>query len=353
MKRAFTIKLGSRAREHIARHGLKPADIACVPAAAGGPKGLALLALDRWLFGHWLQNASDLTLIGASIGAWRMAAAAACDPLAALASLERSYIEDQNYGVKPASREVSARMRANLQTTFTDWRPRDNLTLRVVTSRGAGVLDGKHSRAAFGRAALANARGRRHLARHLRRVVFSCGPQAASDLLFRADAFGLQHVDLCAANACEALLASGSIPIACDPVEDIAGAPPGRYWDGGLIDYHLFYPYQRLDRLTLYPHFTSSVTPGWLDKFLPWRRQGISGRGAASLSSMILVAPAAQFVAGLPNARLPDRKDFYHYGSDHAARIAAWKRAVAECARFADEVAGWLEKPDLSIAQTL
>lgn len=226
MRRAFTIKLGSRARDHIARHGLKPAAIACVPAAAGGPKGLALLPLDRWLFGHWLRSARDLTLIGTSIGAWRMAAAADADPVAALAALERAYIEDQNYGVKPGSREVAARM-------------------------------------------------------------------------------------------------------------------------------HLFYPYQQLDRLTLYPHFTSSVKPGWLDKFLRWRKQVIGGSGAASLSSMILVAPAAEFVARLPNARLPDRKVSYHYGSDHAARIAAWKRAVAECARFADEVAGWLENPDLSIAQTL
>ena len=225
MRRAFTIKLGSRARDHIARHGLKPADIACVPAAAGGPKGLALLPLDRWLFGHWLQSARDLTLIGASIGAWRMAAAADADPVAALAALERAYIEDQNYGVKPGSRDVAARM-------------------------------------------------------------------------------------------------------------------------------HLFYPYQQLDRLTLYPHFTSSVTPGRLDKFLWWRKQGIRGSGAASLSSMILVAAAAEFVARLP-ARLPDRKDFYHDGTDHAARIAAWKRAVAECARYADEVAGWLENPDLSIAKTL
>ncbi len=353
MKRALTIKLGGRARDHIARHGLRPGDIACVPAAAGGPKGLALLPLDRWLFGHWLRSAHDLTLIGASIGAWRMAAAANADPVAALAALERTYIEDQNYGVKPGSGEVAARMRANVQTAFGDWRPRDNLTLRVVTSRAAGVLDGRHSRAAFGRAAIANARGRHHLARHLQRVVFTCGPRAASDSLFRADAFGLQHVDLTAANACEALLASGSIPIVCDPVRDVAGAPAGRYWDGGLIDYHLFYPYAQLDRLTLYPHFTSSVTPGWLDKFLPWRKQGIRGLGAASLSSVILIAPAAEFVASLPNARLPDRSDFYHYGSDHRARIAAWRRAVAECARFADEVAAWLENPDLSFVETL
>ncbi len=354
MTRAFTVKLGRVARERIARDGLKPADIACIPAAAGGPKGLALMPLDRWLFGQWLRGTTDLTLVGASIGAWRMAAAAHEDPVAALLGLERGYIEDQNYGYKPGPAEVAALMRANVRAGFGQWRPRDNLTLRVLTSRAAGVLLRDDSRTAFGRAALANARGRSHLARHLKRVVFSHGPRvAATDVLFSADEFGLTHVPLTAQNALEALLASGSIPIASQPVRDIPGAPGGAYWDGGLIDYHLFYPYERLDRLTLYPHFSASLTPGWLDKFLPWRKQGTRGRGSDWLGSMILIAPSPELVARLPNGKLPDRKDFYHYGVDHAARIAAWKRAVAECARFADEAAAWLERPDLSFAQSL
>lgn len=354
MTRAFTVKLGRRARAHIMREGLKPADIACIPAAAGGPKGLVLMPLDRWLFGQWLREAPDLTLIGASIGAWRMAAAAHENPVAALAGLERGYIENQNYGHKPGPGVVVALMRANVHAGFGRWRPRDNLTLRVLTARATGVLAGNDSRAAFGRAALANARGRSYLAQHLQRVVFSHGPRAkASDALFSADAFGLTHVPLTTHNALEALLASGSIPIVSQAVRDIPGAPAGAYWDGGLIDYHLFYPYERLDRLTLYPHFSASVTPGWLDKFLPWRKQGVRGRGGDWLASMILIAPSPELVARLPNAKLPDRNDFYRYGVDHAARIAAWKRAVAECARFADAAAAWIERPDLSFAQSL
>ena len=354
MTRAFTVKLGRVAREHIARDGLKPADIGCIPAAAGGPKGLALMPLDRWLFGQWLRDATDLTLVGASIGAWRMAAAAHEDPVAALVELERGYIEDQNYGHKPGPTEVAALMHANVRAGFGQWRPRDNFGLRVLTSRATGVLAGRDSRAAFGRAALANARSRSRLARHLQRVVFSCGLRTATtDVLFSADAFGLTDVPLTPHNALEALLASGSIPIVSQAVQDIPGAPAGAYWDGGLIDYHLFYPYDRLDRLTLYPHFSASVTPGWLDKFLPWRKQGIHGRGSDWLANMILIAPSPEFVACLPGGKLPDRNDFYRYGVDHAARIAAWKRAVAECARFADEAAAWLERPDLSFAQSL
>jgi len=353
VKRTITVKLGQRARDHIATRGLAPADIACVPAAAGGPKGLALIPLDRWLFGDWLRTARDLTLVGASIGAWRMAAAAHEDPVAALNELCRGYIEDQNFGIKPGPREVATLMRSNVEAGFSQWRPRDELTLHVLTSRATGVLERNGSRGAFGRAGLANARGRRHLARHLRRVVFTHGrDRGVAAALYNSDAFGSTQIVLTAQNRLDAFMASGSIPIICEAVPDIAGAPPGWYWDGGLIDYHLFYPYSRLDRLTLYPHFASSVTPGWLDKFLPWRKQGVKGRGADWLSSMILIAPSAEFVATLPNGKLPDRNDFYRYATDHPARIAAWKRAVAECQRFADEAASWLCNPDLSFAES-
>jgi hypothetical protein len=353
VKRAITVKLGSRARTQIAARGLAPGDIGCIPAAAGGPKGLALMSLDRWLFGTWLAEAGDLTLVGASIGAWRMAAAVHEDPVAALTELERGYIEDQNFAVKPSPRDVAALMRGYVNAGFAQWRPREHVSLHVLTARATGALDRNGSRGAFGRAGLANARGRRHLARHLQRVVFSHGPdRGVAGSLFNSDAFGHAQVELTAENRLDALMASGSIPIVCEAVSDIPGALPGWYWDGGLIDYHLFYPYSGLERLTLYPHFAPSVTPGWLDKFLPWRKQGVNGRGADWLSSMILIAPSLELIAALPNGKLPDRSDFHRYGTDHAARIAAWKRAVAECARFADEAAAWLSNPDLSFAES-
>lgn len=351
--RAFVVRLGAAARARIERNGLMPHDIRCVPAAAGGPKGLVLMPLDRRIFGDWLSRPCDLTLIGASIGAWRMAAAAHADPLHAIARLERGYVEDQNYGVKPRAQEIAARMRGNIEAGFGDWRPRPEIRVAVLTARATGVLKQNASRRAFAAATLANVRGRRHLARHLQRVVFSRGGNEAADELFAHDPFGAIHAPLTEGNAVDALLASGSIPLLCDPVHDIAGAPPGWYWDGGLIDYHLFYPYARLDGLTLYPHFSSTLTPGWLDKFLPWRKQGVRARGADWLSTMILIAPSPEFLATLPNAKIPDRGDFHRYGQDHAGRIAAWKKAIAECERFADEAHAWLARPDPSIAQSL
>ena len=63
--RAFSLHAGPRASAHLRKHGLRPEHVACVPAAAGGPKGLALVPLDKWLFGDWLANAPRVELIGA------------------------------------------------------------------------------------------------------------------------------------------------------------------------------------------------------------------------------------------------------------------------------------------------
>jgi hypothetical protein len=354
MSAAFVVKLGARARRQIERDGLSPADITCIPAAAGGPKGLTLMPLDRWLFGEWLKEPVGLTLVGSSIGAWRLAAAVHSDPVDALDRLQRGYIEDQNFPIKPRPAEVAALMRGNLAANMGDWRPRPGISFRVLTSRAVGTLDSTASRGAFARATLANTRGRVHLARHLQRVIFTHGPASPLDrALAQLDAFGAHMVPLTAANRCDALMASGTIPIICDPVTAIEGAPAGWYWDGGLIDYHLHYPYAQMSGLTLYPHFTPSVTPGWLDKFLPWRKQGVKGRGSDWLSNMILIAPSPEFIATLPDGRLPDRNDFYRYEGNHPGRISAWRRVAAECQRLADEAARWLEKPDLNMAGSL
>ena len=39
---------------HLREHGLRPQDVRAIPAAAGGPKGLVLNPLDRYLFGLFL-----------------------------------------------------------------------------------------------------------------------------------------------------------------------------------------------------------------------------------------------------------------------------------------------------------
>jgi hypothetical protein len=341
------IRVGAAARRHIEARGLAPADIACIPAAAGGPKGLALLPFDRWLARNWLPAMPRVELIGASIGAWRMTALARADSLDALDRLQFAYVREQNYPHRPTPSFVSATCRALARAVLGAAAPwRAAAALSVVTANARGPLE-RGTRAAFARAALANALGRPRLARHLTRVTFAAG--APSALAF-SDGFGDTRVALTADNAEDALLASGSIPLVADPVRGIAGAPPGAYWDGGLIDYHLLLPYTQLPGVTLYPHFVPWITPGWLDKSLRWRARP---RAHPWLASTLLIAPSRTMLAQLPNGKLPDRQDFYRYGLDHAARIAAWERAIAEMQRFADAAAAWLERPDLSVARPL
>lgn len=344
------IRAGPRALHHLRERGLAPSDVRAIPAAAGGPKGLALIPLDMRLARDWLPAMARVELAGASIGAWRMAALAQPDAEAALERLCRAYVHDQNYRRKPPAAEVSATIRAVARQVLAGGAlpTRAGVSLDVLTSRARGPLAGRRGRGAFARAALTNAMARSRLAHHLERVVFHAG--APSTLAQPHDAFGLTRVPIDVANAEDALTASGSIPMVCDPVEDIAGAPAGDYWDGGLVDYHLLLPHSRLDGIVLYPHFVPHVTPGWLDKFLPWRRRP---RAHPWLANVLLLAPSRAFLDRLPNRKLPDRNDFYRYGLDHAARIRDWERAIAECERFADAAMTWLARPDPSRVRPL
>jgi hypothetical protein len=344
----FTLRAGPAATRRIGRDGLAPGDIGCIPAAAGGPKGLALLPLDRLLLQHgWLAVGQPLALVGASIGAWRVAALAQQEPLAALDRVQHAYVHGQNYSTRPGPVEVSAVCRRIAQAARGDGplRWRAGVTLDIITARARGPLHDQESKLAFGRALLSNAWSRSRLARHLERVVFRAGPGPGVLDGDAFDEFGLVRVPLDEVNAEDALLATGTIPTLAAPVRDIASAPAGFYWDGALIDYHLLLPYprQREGRLVFYPHFNDFLTPGWLDKHLPWRR---APRAHPWLDDMLLVAPSAAFVSSLPQGKLPDRQDFYRYGPDHVGRTRAWQTAIAECERFAAAVMAWLERPD-------
>lgn len=342
------IRLGREAWRHIEARGLAPRDIGCIPAAAGGPKGMALFPFDRLFAREWLPQIDRLELIGASIGAWRMAALAQSDALTALDRLQQVYVQEQNYPPRPSRAQVAATCRAVAHAVTDDasLTPRDGVSLSVITALSRGpLLSG--SRSAFARAAIDNAIGRHRLAAHMRRVVFHTGERSA---LRVDDPFGYEAVAMVDANREDALLASGSIPLICEPVRNISGAPPGDYWDGGLIDYHLLWPYGPTSGLVLYPHFVPWVTPGWLDKSLRWRSRP---RQRDWLAKVILIAPSAAMLARLPHGKLPDRSDFYRFGQDHAVRIASWQRVIAECERFAEAAFQWLQSPDLSLARPL
>ncbi len=365
--KALRIHAGPRARQHIERHGLHPRNVCVIPGAAGGPKGLILGPLDRFIFGEWLAGSThEVHLVGASIGAWRMATACLDRPAEALARLENDYIH-QHYELQPGQKRptaafVSERFGETL-LTFYGGRVGEVLNhpryrLHIVTSRGRHMLGREHRvRTPLGYfgAFLTNAVSRKAMGAWLERVVFSSGggPLDSANcaaLPFATQDYRTRQVQLDAANFNAALQASCSIPFVLQAVHDIPGAPPGAYWDGGITDYHLHLNYnagvpaQGTDAagLVLYPHFQKSVVPGWLDKGLKWRHDATH-----FLDNVVVLSPDPEWVKTLPGGKLPDRTDFSHYGNDLPGRVKAWTAATRASVQLADELAAWLHQPDM------
>jgi hypothetical protein len=342
--KALQLHAGPRARVQLRERGLQPADVRVIPAAAGGPKGLVLNPLDRFIFGHWLTAAPQTVhLIGASIGAWRMASACLSDTDAAFAQLADDYIA-QDYprepGKAPKSCDVSRIFGATLDARFSaraaEVLSHPRYRLHVVTSRGRHILrrEGKVATPLGYLGAFAtNLVNRRAVGGWLERVVFS---DPREPLPFALHDFRSKQVPLTEANIAPGLLASCSIPFWLDAVHDIAGAPRGAYWDGGITDYHLHLDYAAMrDGLVLYPHFQTTVVPGWFDKSLK-RRHGASER----LSNVVLLVPNPEWVkAVMPGGKIPDRGDFKAYGERIADRQRDWKTAVVRSQQMADEFA--------------
>lgn len=361
---ALTLYAGPRALLHIQQHGLHAADVDAVPGAAGGPKGLILQGLDHFLFGQWFnaqaaQRRADkgleaLQLIGASIGAWRMAAACAQDPIAAFQRLAHQYCEAQRYpkGVKrPAITQVCHGMvNALVDHEREAMSQPQHKQLLVWVNRGKKNLYAQQHeprKGGFASAVLSNAWNRNNLAKYFERWVFHSGSAAPKWLQTPYDALNGHFEELSALNLPQALLASGSIPFVLDAVPHIHQARShntleGPFWDGGLTDYHLALPYHRLPGLVVYPHFAHHITPGWLDKFIRLRKADPEW-----LSNVLLVCPSTEFVKSLPARKIPDRSDFKRYGLNHDLRIQHWKQAIAESHRLADEFARFIEQPNI------
>ena len=350
--RALHIHAGPKALAHIREHGLRPEHIGVIPGAAGGPKGLILGPLDRFIFGQWLpQSSQPVHLVGASIGAWRMATACLHDPVAAFERLERDYIA-QHYELppgqkRPSAEQVSREFAASLQSFYggriDELLAHPRYKLHLVTSRGRHVLHREHplgTPLGYAGAYISNAVARRAMGAWLERVVFSSqGP-----LPFGTHDYATRQLPLQADNFMAALQASCSIPFVLQAVHHIPGAPTGAYWDGGITDYHLHLNYQppANSPIVLYPHFQQAVVPGWLDKALKWRHHA-----TPALDAVVLLAPNPEWVKTLPNGKLPDRQDFVTYGQDLQGRMKVWNAAASAAQQLADEFAAWLERPEL------
>jgi hypothetical protein len=367
---ALRILAGKTARAHIAQHGLCPSNVRVIPAAAGGPKGLLLKALDQCLFGDWLtQSSQPIHLVGASIGAWRMACAASAQPVQAFDTLARLYSEEQHYGKQPHMADVDQACQRILDQLIDPIADsilaQQRYQLHLLAVRGVGALAhaSRGHMGGYASAALANTLSRQRLGSRLERVAFHHGaplhffPASASASAdtpaFQSfDGLPSRNVRLSADNLKPVLAASGAIPLLLSPIQHIAGAPPGPYWDGGITDYHLHWPWTCQGGITLYPHFAPYIVPGWLDKFLKHRR---AHRQPTRhwLDTTVLLCPSDTFIRRLPNSKIPDRKDFQHYGADWQGREQAWNTAIAMGTELADAFQAFVQRPDLGLIEAI
>ena len=335
--RNLVFKAGPGAFESIRQQGFSLDRIGTIAGASGGAKWLVLSQLDRAIIAniHPALHA-PVHLIGTSIGAWRFACYAQSDPMAAIQRFEDAYIH-QRYSEAPDIHEITAKSREILQVILGNDGVPDILShpifrTHVMTVRARNAAASEQRRilaASLVVAASLNALSRKTLAWFFERALFFDGRDIPP--FFDVDGFPLQRVMLRANNLEDAILATGSIPLVMSGVRDIAGATPGTYRDGGVIDYHLDLPQSEPDRLTLYPHFFDRIVPGWFDKKLSWRQPN-----PAHFDRTILISPSAEFVTKLPNGKIPDRTDFRTYSPRE--RMSIWRAVVAECAALAEEL---------------
>lgn len=346
MPSSLTMRAGPRALALIRERGLRLEDVDIIPGASGGAKWLAIAGLDRYLFGTFLRSVPvgsttpsrtrPLHCIGSSIGSWRMACLAQHEPVAALARGHHAYIYGQRYSNKPGPREVTTVLTRCLDDILGDTGVEEILShpfarLHVITARGRGLAASQRRLAlatSIAIAVTANVVQRRSLSLQFRRTVF----HGAGDTTPFAHLRDLPtvHLTLTPGNLRDALIASGSIPLLVEGAR-IAGRPGELHWDGGVLDYHLDLDFGPGDGLVLYPHFYSHIVPGWFDKSLPWRRAR-----AKNFDRALLIAPSAAFVASLPGATIPDRRDFYTFPP--AVRERRWQAVLDASERLGEEL---------------
>lgn len=344
--RNLLFKAGPGAFDTIRRHGFAMDRIGTIAGASGGAKWLVLSQLDRAILSNVVPRLQGpVHTISTSIGAWRFACYAQADPIAAIDRFEEAYIE-QSYSERPDIHEITAKSREILNVALGETGVGEILAhplfrTHIMTVRARHVAASERPlllAASLFAAASLNAISRRTLALFFERALFF-DPREPPPC-FELREFSMQRIRLAAENLEDAIVATGSIPLVLSGVPDIHGAAPGVYRDGGVIDYHLDLPHSDAERLTLYPHFFDRIVPGWFDKKLSWRQPA-----AAHVDRTLLVCPSADFVARLPNRKIPDRTDFRRYTPSERVRI--WREVVAACRALADEFNEVIEKDEL------
>ena len=303
---AIELYAGAQAREEIQRQGLSPQRIKLMVGASGGPKWLMLSRLDQYISGQFLNKASQpISLIGSSVGAWRMACYAKQNPLETFKEFEALYL-DQEYADPITPQAITVFVEKILNALFhedgcLDVSHNALRKLHVVAVRNRRLLSSSHSvvqALSLFAAAAGNIFSPKIVEALYPRVLIS---QHGS---YEPYGFKPETIKLTAQNLTQALTASGAIPVVLEPSK-ISGGKDRLHWDGGMVDYHFSGPFNVQDGLVFYPHFFPKLTPGWFDKGLPWRKVK-----AENYSNVVMLTPSQDFIKSLPYGKIPDRKDF-------------------------------------------
>lgn len=333
---SLTFRAGAGALASVRTHGFDISSVGTIAGASGGAKWLVLSQLDRAILSNLVPRMNNpVHLIGSSIGSWRFACYAQQDPVAAIDRLEKAYLE-QTYSEKPDIHEITAKSREILNFVLGSTGVDEILSnplfrMHVMAVRSRHVLAAENRgllAAGLLTAAALNAVSRKSLGLFFERALFFDKRDVPP--FFELVGLPIQRIEMSTANLADAVIATGSIPLVLSGVRNIAGAMPGVYRDGGVIDYHLDLPHSARERVTLFPHFYERLVPGWFDKKLKWRRPN-----PGNVDRTILISPSAEFVSTLPHAKIPDRSDFAKYTPDE--RVTAWRACVLACERLADE----------------
>lgn len=345
-RQLLRFRAGPAALARIRGEGFSPGQIGTIAGASGGAKWLALSQIDRVVITRILPELrTPVHLIGSSIGSWRFSCYGQEKPLAALERFEEVYLE-QRYSESPDRNEISARSREILGIVLGENGIREIMTnpilrTHVMTVRSRALTSSEKApvlAAGLMAAASANLVSRRTLGAFFSRGLFF-DPRDLPPF-FEPVGFPLHRVALTAENYAEVVLASGAIPLVLNGVRNIRGAPAGIYRDGGIIDYHLDLDTSAPDRITLFPHFYDHLIPGWFDKKLSWRRHN-----PVHVDRTLLICPSAEFIASLPNGKIPDRTDFQTMSPER--RRKAWRTVLSSCEALAEEFNDVLDKDQL------
>ncbi|NQY63694.1 MAG: patatin-like phospholipase family protein [Alteromonadaceae bacterium] len=346
----LAIYAGNSALKTIQEKGFSPELFSSFLGASGGPKWFTLYALDKYLFGEFFNNQQQpLNLIGSSVGAFRIACFAQKDPVAAIERLAKNYRET-TYSDKAKPEEVSIKAVEMMDAIFGESGEQEIIDNRhfkahfiVAKCKGLVASENKFLQGlGLAKSYLNNRIARPRLNSQYERFIFQ---SSNSDLqLNDPDNIATTHLPFSTANIQNALLASGSIPLVMEGINNIENSPKGMYRDGGIVDYHFDFEIKN-SGLTLYPHFSSTLKAGWFDKNLS-RKVRIK-----HYDNTVLVCPSAKFIARLPHHKIPDRNDFVIMKRQQ--RMAYWQQVMDESEKLAEAFDQLYQSQDINCIKNI